>query len=92
MNTIRPESSIDSRTEMSPPKLKKACADFESIFLNYLLKSMRSSAQISGGTEKSMENRIMSAMFDERLVEQISAGGGIGLADVLYEQLKDRIE
>jgi len=30
------------------------------------------------------------AMLDEKLADQISASGGLGLGEILYQQLKDQ--
>ncbi|MBU1052868.1 MAG: rod-binding protein [Proteobacteria bacterium] len=74
----------------SPEKLKKTCQDFESIFLTYMLKTMRSSATESGTVGKSHESNMLYAMFDEKLSEQMADSGGMGLADMLFAQLMDR--
>jgi flagellar protein FlgJ len=74
----------------NPAKLKQACAEFESLFLNYLLKSMRSSVPEGGFIDQSEESKMFKSMFDEKLADQISADGGLGLGEILYQQLKDR--
>jgi peptidoglycan hydrolase FlgJ len=75
---------------MHPEKLKRACAEFESLFLNYLLKSMRSSVPEGGIIEQSEESKMFKAMLDEKLADEISADGGLGLGEILFEQLKNR--
>jgi peptidoglycan hydrolase FlgJ len=70
-------------------RLKKACQDFESIFLNYMLSKMRESVpkdDLMGGGNA--EN-IYRGMLDEELSKQIAAGGGMGLGNMLYRQLSD---
>lgn len=73
----------------SPNKqeLKEACQQFESIFLNYMMKSMRATVPDGGLFEKGMTFDIIQSMHDEALTEEISQNGGIGLAQQLYEQL-----
>ena len=73
-------------------KLEKACADFESLFLNYMLKSMRSSVPESGITGQSEEGKMFQAMFDEKLADQIAASNGLGLGEILLQQLSKRLE
>jgi len=70
--------------------LKKACAEFESIFINYMLKSMRSSVSETGFIGNSEESKIIKSMFDENLADRIAASRGIGLGNMLFEKLKDR--
>ena len=73
-------------------KLRKACADFESLFLNYMLKSMRSSVPEGGITGGSEEGRMFQSMFDEKLADQIASGGGLGLGEILLQQLGKKVE
>ncbi|MBU2621909.1 MAG: rod-binding protein [Proteobacteria bacterium] len=83
--------SVNNQTEASKEKLKKACADFESIFLSYMLKTMRASSSEPGLVGKSHESKILYAMYDEKLSEEIAGSGGIGLANILLEKLKNRL-
>jgi len=73
-------------------KLKKACADFESLFLNYMLKSMRSSVPEGGISGKGEEGKMFQAMFDEKLADEIAGGGGLGLGEILLRQLGERLK
>lgn len=83
--------SGNNQTEASQEKLKKACADFESIFLSYMLKTMRASASEIDPVGKSHESKILYAMYDEKLSEEIAGSGGIGLANILLEKIKNRL-
>ena len=73
-------------------KLKKACADFESLFLNYMLKSMRSSVTKGGIAGGSEEGKMFQSMFDEKLADQIASDGGLGLGEILLQKLSERLE
>ncbi|MDQ1330862.1 MAG: peptidoglycan hydrolase FlgJ [Thermodesulfobacteriota bacterium] len=68
-------------------KMKETCADFESLFLSYMLKTMRAGISQAGMGEKSHESGLLYSMLDEKLSEEIAQSGGIGLADVLYDRL-----
>ena len=68
-------------------RLKSICAEFESIFMTYMLKSMRSAMVEDGIMGNSHESKIMNSMFDENLALEVANGGGIGLGDVLFERL-----
>jgi flagellar protein FlgJ len=70
-------------------KLERTCVEFEAIFISHMMKSMRSSIPKSSMADHSREGDIINAMFDERLAERIAGGGGIGLASILFSQLKD---
>ena len=73
----------------SENRLKKACADFESIFLTYMLKSMRTTGDQNGLLGNSNDSKIISSMFDENLALGIAKSGGIGLGKMLFARLKD---
>ena len=72
-------------------KLKKACAEFESLFLNYMLKSMRSSVPVGGIAGQSEEGKMFQSMFDEKLADKIATGGGLGLGEIMLQQLGKRL-
>ena len=73
-------------------RLKDACAGFESLFLNYIMKSARSTVSDSDffGSDKGGE--IVKSMFDETLSREIARGGGGGVGNILFEQLRTRLE
>ncbi len=69
-------------------KLKSACQEFESVFLNMMLASMRKTIPDGGLMEKSQATETFESMLDEEYSKSLSKSGGIGLADVLAKQLK----
>ncbi|MFC1547584.1 rod-binding protein [Candidatus Neomarinimicrobiota bacterium] len=65
-------------------KLWKACQDFESMFMGYIIKSMEKTlpeGSLSG-------SGISDMMFDQVMGSALSEGGGIGLAEILYRDLQ----
>jgi len=69
-------------------EVKKACAELESVFINYLLKEMRATIPKSDSNLNGFSGKnIYTSMLDMQLSEHIAEGGGIGLASVLSEQL-----
>ena len=68
-------------------EIKKACAELESVFINYLLKEMRATIPKSGSNLNGFSGDMYTSMLDMQLSEHIAEGGGIGLASVLSEQL-----
>jgi len=69
--------------------LKELSKQFESLFLNLMLKSMRDSNAVfeEGGMFQSNEMQFHRDMFDNQLALTMSEGKGIGLADVFYKQM-----
>ncbi len=64
-------------------KLKRACQDFESLFLSYLLKSMRETAVQMGPGDEEAGSGLMTEWTDEILAGAVARGGGLGLARML---------
>lgn len=70
-----------------PEKLMEICKEFESIFINIILKQARSGINVGELTEKSHAREIFEEMQDEQMAINMSKGQGIGLAQQLYRQL-----
>ena len=66
--------------------LRKVASQFESLFMQMALKSMRS-ASLGTSVLDSQQSLFYRDMFDQQLAVQLSASGGLGLADLLVEQL-----
>ena len=75
--------------DRSLTELKRTCAEFESLLLTYMLKSMRTAIVEGGPIGNSHEGKIIKSMFDENLALGIARSGGIGLGKILFERLKD---
>lgn len=83
--------SKNFQKDLSQTRLERTCVEFETIFINYIMKSARSSIAKIGIADDNREGEIIKSMFDERLADKIAKGGGIGLGSILFERLKDRI-
>lgn len=73
-------------------KLTKVSKDFESIFLAYMLKTMRQTVPKEGLMEESQGEEIFSGMRDEELSKGMANAGGIGLSKLLVDQLKQSLK
>jgi flagellar protein FlgJ len=78
-----------SHKNISRADLERACTEFESIFITYILKSMRTPIVEDGLFGKSNEARIVQSMFDENLALGVAKGGGMGLGKMLFRLLKE---
>lgn len=74
--------------------LKQVAKQFESLFVNMMLKTMRDSnkAFSEGNYLSSNEMDIHQQNFDNQLSVHLTAGDGIGLADVLFRQLVQKYD
>lgn len=81
---VHPEKGMDA------VKLKKACQDFEAVFIGQIWKQMRSSVPKDELLHSKEEEGYLS-MFDQELSVKMSQSGGIGLSDMLYANLSERL-
>lgn len=72
-------------------KLKKACDDFEGIFLNMMFKEMRNTVQKSELLPTDTGNDIFQGMLDEELMNNAAKKGRVGLSNMLYKQLSTQM-
>jgi flagellar protein FlgJ len=72
--------------------MEKACKEFESLFVNYLMKEMRNTIPenelFGGGSAEKM----YTTMLDGEVAKHVSIQRGIGLADMLYRQMAGQNE
>ncbi len=71
--------------------LKKACRSFEAVFIGKLWEQMEKSIPKEGYLHSKQEDMYKS-MFTRDFSEHMAEAGGIGLADMLYEQLAKRLK
>jgi flagellar protein FlgJ len=73
----------------SEGNIRKVAQEFESLFLNEMLKAMRSANAVfaEGNFLNSNESKTYQEMHDQQLAVSLSRNQGIGLADVLTRQL-----
>lgn len=82
------QSSEAANKGMSLLRLRGVCAEFEAVFLNHLLKTMRSSMAGGGLLGKSHQGEIMGSLLDEKIALDMAKKRGIGIADLLFEKLR----
>lgn len=88
-DTIQSAKQIDDGND--DPKLRGACQEMESLFINHLLKEMRATVDKSGFISGGYAEEIFTSMLDAELSKEAACRGGIGLADILYNQLKNQM-
>ncbi|MDO9321919.1 MAG: flagellar assembly peptidoglycan hydrolase FlgJ [Pseudomonas sp.] len=73
----------------SAANIHKVAQEFESLFMNEMLKAMRKAGDVvgDGNFMNSNESKAYRDMYDQQLAVTMSKGNGVGLADVLERQL-----
>ena len=75
-----------SAARQDPQALREAARQFEGLFTAMMLKSMRE-ASLGSGLGDSEETKTYQDMYDQQLALQMAHGKGLGLADMLMQQL-----
>jgi len=83
-NTMRAEARVDPQAS-----LKKVAKQFEGIFVQMMMKSMRD-ASMGDPIFDSDQSNLYRDMYDKQIALNMSEGKGIGLADALVRQLSGR--
>lgn len=98
MNSIPPKqdffadfstlTALKNKAQKDPDSaLKDVAKQFESIFINMLLKNMRSTNDaIGGGLFSSAQTKQYQEMMDSQMSQGLAQSGGIGLSDALIRQ------
>ena len=87
-----PEPLAQAATSSAPSKaqdeakLREACQQMESVFLNQMLKC--SGAGEEGGLFGGKDQEMFQGMLDQERAKAWSQNGGVGLASILFEQMK----
>lgn len=83
---LKRAARADRGSEEFSAAVDKVAAQFESVFLQMVLKTMRD-ATPEGGLFTDSTTKTYQSMYDQELVQQLS-GKGLGLASEIARQLK----
>ncbi len=83
-----PVPTQDSRDR----QLREAAQMYEQHFLQEMIKAMRATVDHSGLIPESHAEQLFQQKLDHEYAEQWAQNGGIGLADMIYQQIKERID
>ncbi|AJF00849.2 flagellar assembly peptidoglycan hydrolase FlgJ [Pandoraea apista] len=72
--------------QQTPQATQQAAKQFEAVFTQMMMKSMRE-ATMSGGLLGSDQEKMFNGMLDDQLAQQLASHKGIGLADLMLKQL-----
>ena len=76
--------------EAKEKKLREACEGFESIFIQKMWQEMRKTVN-QGSFLHGREEQFWQDMYDQELAKKMTSAGGIGLANMMYEQLSSHL-
>lgn len=87
-----PPEKTTARADGRDPRVMNAAKMYERYFLGQMMKAMRSTVAKSELEKPSMGENIYREQLDDQYVESWSERGGIGLADMIHDELVGKAE
>ncbi len=87
ITSIQPDTREDLTKTDRLERLKEATEEFEALFINAMLKAMRNTVMESNLFPAQAGKGMYTSMMDEYLAKEIASSGGIGISQMLYEEL-----
>lgn len=81
----------NAQNKKDQDKLYKTCQELESVFVNQILQSMRSTIPKSEFAGHSYATELWESMLYEEYAQEISKTGSLGLADIIFRQLSQKL-
>lgn len=82
LDALRTQASKDPKAA-----LQAAAKQFETVFMNMVLKSMRDTVPTDGLMSGGSEEQMFQGMLDQQFAQSMADGKGAGLADMIVKQL-----
>ncbi len=90
---LRPsETKTSGASDESNRQAKKACSEFEALFINMMLKELRATVNKSGFMDGGKAEELYTGLMDNQISRDLADQGGIGLAEMLYRQMAEKNE
>lgn len=84
---VRQTESLRLKIKQSPREgLKQVAKEFESLFINMMLKSMRDTLP-QDGLFNTDQTRLYTSLLDQQLAQKLSSSGQLGFAKLIEQQL-----
>jgi len=72
-------------------KLRESANDFEAIFIQQMLKTMRKTSFESDLLPKSEGEKVFQSLLDEQYAQISAKSGSLGFGEMIYQQLKPKV-
>jgi peptidoglycan hydrolase FlgJ len=80
-----------TNTDTRDPKIMKAAQMYETQFLREMVRAMRKTVSDSELVKTNMAEKIFREQLDDEYVDQwVNVKGGVGLSNMIYDQIVDR--
>ena len=82
----------DAKGKADDAKLREAANEFDAIFIQQMLKTMRKTSLGSDFIKKSEGEKIFRSMLDEQYAIISAKSGRLGLGEMIYKQLTSNLK
>ena len=82
----------DAKVKDDEAKLREGTNEFEAIFIQQMLKTMRKTSLESDFIKKSEGEKIFRSMLDEQYAILSAKSGRLGLGEMIFQQLRSNLE
>lgn len=72
--------------------LKKACQEFEAVYIQAMFQAMRKTIPEGGLFEQDHATKMYQEMLDQQIATDISRHQSLGLADQMYRQMEKMLD
>lgn len=91
VNFAKDNPRLDAKLGMDEAEIRKVAQDFESLFLEIVLKSMRGTVSKSGLVDGGNGEEIFRSMLDGEYAKSMASQGTSGLADSIANQMMNLV-
>ena len=81
------QTALGALAGNSAPTLREATQQFESLFITQLMKAMRGTVPESKLMGSGNGQQLFREMLDQELAGRVAQSGGLGIGEMLYQQL-----
>lgn len=87
-NSVRPNEKLIEKQK----EFKEVCAGFEAMFITQMLREMKKTVPKSDFMGEGKGQDMMEDLMYDEYAKALGSGEGVGIANMLYQQLKDTIK
>lgn len=72
-------------------RLRQACQDLEGVFMRYVVREMKLISRQQGVSPGTAGAEQYGTLIEETMAKALTEAGGVGIADLLYRQLREAV-
>lgn len=90
LDSIQAKPLSEKKNKVTDEKLREVAEMYEKHFIREMMKEMRSTVHEGGMIKKNNAEQIFQDQLDDQYADKWGKAGGIGLADMIHQQLLER--